>query len=308
MLRAENLTKRFGSLDVVSNVSFAVRAGAVTGFLGPNGAGKTTTLRLFLELVHPTSGSALIDGRPLHEWPAPGRKVGAVLDGHCAHPGRRAIDSVRWAARLAGAGADAEGLLGRVGLAEAAGRRTGAFSRGMLQRLALAIALAGDPEIVILDEPMNGLDAENMAWIKTVLRGLRDEGRTVFIASRLLAELEDLVDDLVVIAQGNVVGSGSAGAFIDRFQPQAVSVLSDQPQALGIAVSRAGGQILDTNGQRVLISGLTSIQLDEIAHDAGIALFGVTEESGPSAALSPDLGPAVHTPVADVAGIVGEVC
>ncbi|MFI7633236.1 ABC transporter ATP-binding protein [Nonomuraea sp. NPDC049400] len=300
MLRAENLTKRFGSLVAVSNVSFAVRAGAITGFLGPNGAGKTTTLRLFLELVHPTSGSALIDGKPLHEWPVPSRKVGAVLDGHCTHPGRRAVDSVRWAARLAGAGADAEELLDRVGLTEAAGQRTGAFSRGMLQRLALAIALAGEPEVLILDEPMNGLDPEGIAWIKNVLRRLRDEGRTVFIASHLLAELEDLVDDLVVIARNKVVGSGSAGAFIDRFQPQALSVLSDQPQALGAAVSRAGGQILDTNGQRILISGLTSNQLGEIARDAGIALFGLTEERS--------LRTAFNAATADAADIRDEAC
>ncbi|MFI6740621.1 ABC transporter ATP-binding protein [Nonomuraea sp. NPDC050451] len=298
MLRAENLTKRFGSVVAVSNVSFSVRAGAITGFLGPDGAGKTTTLRLFLGLVHPTSGFALIDGKPLDQWPVPARKVGAVLDGHCAHPSRRAIDSVRWAARLAGAGADPEELLDRVGLAEMAGQRTGSFSLGMLQRLALAIALAGDPEIVILDEPLNGLDPEGIAWIKNVLRRFRDQGRTVFIASHLLAELEDLVDDLVVIAQSRVVGSGSAAAFIDRFQPQTVSVLSDQPQALGAAVTRAGGQVLDTNGQRVLISGLTSTRLGEIARAAGIALFGVTEER----TLRTPFTPAI----AD--GLTGEAC
>lgn len=298
MLRAESLTKRFGAIAAVSNVSFSVRAGAITGFLGPNGAGKTTTLRLFLGLVHPTSGSALIDGRPLGQWPVPARKVGAVLDAHCAHPSRRAVDSVRWAARLAGAGADPEELLDRVGLADVAGRRTGSFSLGMLQRLALAIALAGDPEIVILDEPMNGLDPEGIAWIKNVLRRFRDQGRTVFIASHLLAELEDLVDDLVVIAQSRVVGSGSAAAFVDRFQPQTVSVLSDQPQALGAAVTRAGGQVLDTNGQRVLISGLTSTRLGEIARAAGIALFGVTEERALRAPFTPA--------IAD--GLTGEAC
>ncbi|QFY07592.1 ATP-binding cassette domain-containing protein [Nonomuraea phyllanthi] len=304
MLRAENLTKRFGSHAAVDNVSFAVRAGAITGFLGPAGAGKTTTLRLFLELVHPTSGSALIDGRPLHEWPVPARKVGAVLDGHCAHPGRRAVDSVRWAARLAGTRTDAEELLDRVGLAEAAGRRTGSFSLGMLRRLALAIALAGDPEVVVLDEPTSGLDPDSMTSVKDLLRHLRDEGRTVFVASRLLAALEDLVDDLVVIARGRVVGSGSAGAFIDRFQPQAVSVLSDQPYALGAAVSRAGGQVLDTNGQRVLIGGLSPAQLGEIARAAGIALFGLTEQAPPH----PPAGPLAGPPVADAAGLRGEIC
>jgi ABC-2 type transport system ATP-binding protein len=281
ILQAENLTKRFGSLEAVKSVSFSVRAGAITGFLGPNGAGKTTTLHLFLQLVRPTSGAALIDGRPLHEWPVPARKVGAVLNGECAHPSRPAVDSVRWAARLAGTTADAEELLARVGLADVAGRRSGSLSHGMLQRLALAIALAGDPEIVILDEPMNGLDPEGITWVKDVLRDLRRQGRTVFIASHLLAELEDLVDDLVVIAQGEIVGSGSAAAFVDRFQPHTLSVLSDQPQELATAVNGAGGQILEINGQRILISGLVSAQLDRIARDAGIALFALTEEGGP---------------------------
>ncbi|MEV0623738.1 ATP-binding cassette domain-containing protein [Nonomuraea sp. NPDC050404] len=296
ILQAENLTKRFGSLEAVKNVSFEVRAGAITGFLGPDGAGKTTTLRLFLELVRPTSGAALIDGKPLHEWPVPARKIGAVLDGHCAHPSRRAVDSVRWAARLAGAAADAEELLARVGLSEVAGRRTGSFSRGMLMRLALAIALAGDPEIVLLDEPMNGLDPEGITWIKDVLRELRGQGRTVLIASHLLAELEDLVDDLVVIAQGEIVGSGSAAAFVDRFQPNTLSVLSDQPQELATAVNGAGGQVLDINGQRVLISGLGSAQLGRVARDAGVALFALTEERGPHMAFTTATHPETDSP------------
>ncbi|MGI5282142.1 ABC transporter ATP-binding protein [Nonomuraea polychroma] len=279
MLEARNLTKRFGPVTAVSDASFAIRPGAITGFLGPNGAGKSTMLRLFLGLVQPTSGSALIDGKPIHEWPIPSLKVGAALDTQCVHPSRRAIDSVRWAGRLAGVPTShAEDLLERVGLSAVARQRTGKFSLGMRQRLALAIALVGDPEIVVLDEPMNGLDPEGIAWLKDLLRSLRDQGRTVLISSHLLAELEDLVDDLVVIAGGRIIGSGSATAFIDRFHPQTISVLSDKPEPLCAAVIEAGGEVLDMQGQRMEISGLTSIQLGEIARDAGIALLGLTEE------------------------------
>ncbi|WP_170223002.1 ABC transporter ATP-binding protein [Nonomuraea turkmeniaca] len=286
-LEAQNLTKTFGTVTAVSDASFAIRPGAITGFLGPNGAGKSTTLRLLLGLVQPTSGSALIDGRPLHEWPIPSSKVGAVLDTHCVHPSRRAIDSVRWAARLAGVPAsEAEELLDRVGLGAVARQRTGKFSLGMRQRLALAIALVGDPEIVVLDEPMNGLDPEGIAWLKELLRSFRDQGRTVLISSHLLAELEDLVDDLVVIAHGKIIGSGSATAFIDRFQPQTISVLSDKPEPLCAAVIEAGGEVIDMQGQRMEISGLTTIQLGEIARDAGIALLGLTEERSLKRAFS----------------------
>jgi ABC-2 type transport system ATP-binding protein len=287
MLEADMLTKRFGSVVAVSNATFAIRPGAITGFLGPNGAGKSTTLRLFLGLMHPTSGSALIDGKPIHQWPAPSRKVGAALDTQCFHPSRRAIDSVRWAARLAGVPTSrAEALLDRVGLSAVARQRTGKFSLGMRQRLALAIALVGNPEIVVLDEPMNGLDPEGIWWLKDLLRHFRDQGRTVLISSHLLAELEDLVDDLVVIAHGQIIGSGSATAFIDRFQAQTISVLSDKPQPLSAAVLEAGGEVIDTQGQRMEISGLTSIQLGEIARDAGIAILGLTEERSLKKAFS----------------------
>ncbi|WP_327583823.1 ABC transporter ATP-binding protein [Nonomuraea sp. NBC_00507] len=279
MLQAKNLTKRYGPVLAVSNASFAIRSGAITGFLGPNGAGKSTTMRLFLGLDHPTSGAALIDGKPIGEWPVPARKIGAALDTECAHPARRAIDSVRWAAKLAGVPAgQAEALLDRVGLTKVAGQRAGRFSLGMRQRLALAIALIGNPEIVMLDEPMNGLDPEGITWMKELLRTFRDQGRTVFVSSHLLAELEDLVDDLVVIAQSKIIGSGSAAAFIERFQAQTIRVMTDKPQALGAAVIQAGGQVLDTDGQRLQVTGLAAEQLGELARDAGVAVFGLAEE------------------------------
>jgi len=301
MLEAESLTKRFGPVTAVSDASFAIRPNAITGFLGPNGAGKSTTLRLFLGLNHPTSGCALIDGKPIRDWPSPSHKVGAALDTQFSHPARRAIDSVRWAARLAGAPTSrAEALLDRVGLTAVAGQRTGKFSLGMRQRLALAIALVGNPEVVVLDEPMNGLDPEGIVWLKELLRHFREQGRTVFISSHLLAELEDLVDDLVVIAQGKIIGSGSATAFIDRFQPQTVSVLSDKPQPLGAAVIEAGGEVVEAHGQRMEISGLTSIQIGEIARDHGIAILELTEERSLKRAFS-----AATTNMIDIRGEAG---
>ncbi|MFC5827799.1 ABC transporter ATP-binding protein [Nonomuraea insulae] len=301
MLRAEGLTKRYGPVLAVSNVSFAVRSGAITGFLGPNGAGKSTTMRLFLGLDRPTSGTAHIDGKPIHEWPVPARKIGAVLDTQCAHPGRRAIDSVRWAARLAGAkDNEAETLLDRVGLSAVAGQRAGRFSLGMRQRLALAIALVGNPEVVVLDEPMNGLDPEGITWMKGLLRQFRDQGRTVFVSSHLLAEMEDMVDDLVVIAQSKIVGAGAAQAFIQRFQTQTVSVQCDNPQALGAAITNAGGRLISVaDAQRLQVTGLEPDLVGQLAKSTGVAIYELREERS--------LLKAFNQATAEKAGIKGEV-
>ncbi|WP_433438822.1 ABC transporter ATP-binding protein [Nonomuraea sp. CA-141351] len=301
MLQADGLTKRYGPVLALSNATFAARAGAITGFLGPNGAGKSTTMRLFLGLDKPTSGAALIDGKPIHEWPVPARKIGAVLDTQCAHPSRTAVDSVRWAAKLAGADqGQAEGLLNRVGLSEVAGQRVGRFSLGMRQRLALSIALVGNPEIVVLDEPMNGLDPDGIAWLKSLLRQFRDQGRTVFLSSHLLAEMEDLVDDLVVIAQSKIVGAGSAESFIQRFQSHTVSVECDNPEALSAAVSKAGGRVLGVVGtQRLQVTGVTAVMVGQIARDSRIAIFELREER--------NLQRAFAQATADKTGIRGEV-
>ncbi|MFI7640930.1 ABC transporter ATP-binding protein [Nonomuraea sp. NPDC049400] len=301
MLKAEGLTKRYGPVVALSNATFAARSGAITGFLGPNGAGKSTTMRLFLGLDRPTSGAALIDGKRIDEWPIPARKIGAVLDTQCAHPSRSAIDSVRWAAKLAGAGqGQAESLLDRVGLTDVAGQRVGRFSLGMRQRLALAIALVGNPEIVVLDEPMNGLDPDGIAWLKALLRQFRDQGRTIFLSSHLLAEMEDLIDDLVVIAQSKIVGAGSAESFIQRFQANTVSVECDNPEALSAAISKAGGRVLGVVGtQRLQVTGVTAVMVGQIARDSRIAIFELREER--------NLQRAFAQATADKTGIRGEV-
>jgi ABC-2 type transport system ATP-binding protein len=208
-IAVQDLTKRFGPVVAVDRLSFSVAAGRVTGFLGPNGAGKTTTLRVLLGLVHPTSGAATVDGLRYADLPDPARRVGAVLEATSFHPGRRARDHLRIlavAARLPLSRVDE--ALGRVGLADVAHRRVGGFSLGMRQRLGLAAALLGDPGILVLDEPTNGLDPEGVRWLRTLLRQLAGEGRTVLVSSHLLSEVAQTVDDVVIIAGGRLVTQG----------------------------------------------------------------------------------------------------
>jgi ABC-2 type transport system ATP-binding protein len=210
-LEVHRLTKRFGAVTAVDDLTFAVRPGTVTGFLGPNGAGKTTTLRMLLGLVTPTSGTATIGGRRYAEIHDPLRQVGAVLEASSFHPGRSARDHLRVLCAAAGLPASrADDALRQVGLAEAAGRRVGGFSLGMRQRLGLASALLGEPGVLILDEPANGLDPEGIRWLRGFLRHLADGGRTVLVSSHVLAEVAQTVDDVVIIATGRLGDPGHA--------------------------------------------------------------------------------------------------
>jgi ABC-2 type transport system ATP-binding protein len=199
----QGLTKRYGAITAVDDLTFELRPGRVTAFLGPNGAGKTTTLRLLLGLARPTAGRALIDGRPYADLPHPRRVVGAVLEDAAVHPGRRGRDHLRVLARPAGASERrvAE-VLESVGLADAAGRRVGGYSLGMRQRLAVAGALLGDPDVLVLDEPANGLDPGGMAWLRGLLRERAATGRTVVLSSHVLSEVAQTVDDVVVLHRG----------------------------------------------------------------------------------------------------------
>jgi ABC-2 type transport system ATP-binding protein len=279
-LEARGLTKRHRRRTVVDDMSFTVRRGTITGFLGSNGAGKSTTIRLFMGLDRPSAGQALIDGRPLADWPQPGRKVGAALSNRCAHPGRTALDSLRWVALLLDLPEEAcAAALDRVGLAAAAHRRTGEFSLGMRQRLALATALMGEPEVLVLDEPMNGLDPQGMTWLRGLLEDVRAEGRTVFLASHLLRELEDLVDDLVVVSDGRVVESGSMVGFLDKFREETVMVRCDDVHALVTAVRGAGGQLRGTvRGDRVTVVGLSAREIGRLARDLGLSIEEMATE------------------------------
>jgi len=210
MLKFDQLTKRRGAATILSDVSFEARPGRVTGFLGPNGAGKSSTLRILLGLDRPTSGTALLDGVPFAELRDPLRRVGAVLDGSGAHRARTGRAHLKW---IAAAGGIPRGrvdeVLAEVGLSEAAGKRVGGYSLGMGRRLALAAALLGDPEVLVLDEPVNGLDPEGIRWIRGFLRERAGDGRTVLLSSHLMGELSETVDDVVVINGGRIVAQGT---------------------------------------------------------------------------------------------------
>lgn len=213
-----HLTKRYGDVVAVDDLSFSLEPGTITGFLGRNGAGKTTTLKVLLGLSAPTSGSATFDGGRLEDLPSPARAVGAVLDASF-HPGRRARNSLRVLAAAAGlSDARVDEVLGLVGLADVAGRRVGGFSLGMRQRLALAAALLGDPSVLILDEPTNGLDPDGVRWLRSLLRGFRDEGRTVLVSSHLLAEVAQTVDDVVIIERGRLVRHAAIAELPERLE------------------------------------------------------------------------------------------
>ena len=209
MLNVDHLTKRYGPVVAVDGLSFEVGPGRVTGFLGPNGAGKTTTLRVLLGLAAPASGTATINGVRYRDLPHPARTVGAALDNDCFHPGRSAIEHLRIVATAAGISRHRPAqVLDLVGLTEASRRRVGTFSLGMRQRLTLATTLLGDPGVLILDEPLNGLDPDGIRWMRDLLRRLAGEGRTVLVSSHLLAEAAQTVQDVVVITRGRLAAEG----------------------------------------------------------------------------------------------------
>ncbi|WP_204046877.1 ATP-binding cassette domain-containing protein [Microbispora siamensis] len=212
MITIDNLVKRRGSREILSGISFRARPGRVTGFLGPNGAGKSSTLRILLGLDRATSGAALIGSVPFAKLPDPLAMVGAMLDGPGAHRARTGRAHLRWVARSAGLPrARVDEVLEVVGLTNAASKRVGAYSLGMGRRLGLATALLGDPEILVLDEPVNGLDPDGIRWIRTLLRERAASGRTVLLSGHLMGELAETVDDVVVVNEGKVVADGTLG-------------------------------------------------------------------------------------------------
>jgi ABC-2 type transport system ATP-binding protein len=213
----DSLTKRYGSVTAVDDLSLVLEPGSITGFVGANGAGKTTTLRMLLGLTRPTAGTATIDGRGYDDLRVPARVVGALIDPDVFHPGRTGRDALRVLARASELpAARVDDVLELVGLSSAARRRVGGYSMGMRQRLALAAALLGDPETVVLDEPANGLDPLGVSWLRTFLRGLADEGRTVLVSSHQLAELAQTVDDVAVVHRGRLVARGSTADLLSR--------------------------------------------------------------------------------------------
>lgn len=273
------LTKMFGQLTAVDDLTFSVRPGLVTGFLGPNGSGKTTTLRCLLGLLNPTSGTTTIGGVPYRELDDPIGTVGAALEASSFHPGRSAKAHLEVMA--IGAGKDparAMDMLAQVGLAEVAGKRVGGYSLGMRQRLGLAAALLGDPEVLILDEPANGLDPAGIAWLRQFLRALAAEGRTVLVSSHVLSEVQQTVDEVVVLSRGRLVRQGTL-AELDS-GPREVLVRTPSPEQLRDALSGGAMSVLGTDAEgRLRVAGGTTEEVGHAAFAAGVELHELVAEA-----------------------------
>ena len=279
VLSAVGLTKRFGELTAVSDLSFELEAGNVTGFLGPNGAGKTTTLRMVLGLAAPTSGHALVFGRPFVELEHPGNRVGAVLEAADLHPGRTGRDHLRVLAPAARVPASrVDEVLALVDLTGAASRRAGDYSLGMRQRLGLAAALLGDPELLILDEPANGLDPEGVRWLRDFLRDFASTGRTVFVSSHHLAEVQQTVDRVVIINHGRLIAEAPLGELTIRLAGT-VRVQAASADALEHALHDAGVSAIERDNGTLCVHGVTADQIGQIACDAQIAVAQLVTES-----------------------------
>ncbi|MGW7076119.1 ATP-binding cassette domain-containing protein [Streptomyces sp. NPDC054871] len=276
MIEVNELTKRYGGKTAVKDLSFTVRPGHVTGFLGPNGAGKSTTLRLLLGLDDPTRGSATIDGRPFRDRPRGLRHVGALLDAGDVHGGRRAAAHLYALARgnrIPRARVDE--VLREVGLAGAARRRIGGFSLGMRQRLGIATALLGDPPVLLFDEPLNGLDPEGVKWVRGLFRGLAAEGRTVFVSSHLMSEMENTVDRLVVIGRGELIAAESLTDFAARGTRLSVTVRT--PDGVRLAdVLTAEGASVEREGDALTVTGLPAPRIAELALQQRVLLHELT--------------------------------
>jgi ABC-2 type transport system ATP-binding protein len=278
LIEVSNLTKRYGRVLAVDDLTFEAHPGRVTGFLGPNGAGKTTTLRVLVALLHPTSGDAQVLGRRYVELEQPARQVGAILEANAFHPGRSGRNHLR---TLAVASGVEEGrvdeLLALVDLTAAANRRVKGYSLGMKQRLALAGALLGDPRVLVLDEPANALDPQGIRWLRDLLRTLADQGRTVLVSSHVLAEVAQLADDVVIIAKGRLIAQASVEEVLasahrgTRARSPERDRLLDRLRAAGLDAERFGddGVVVDGDAARV----------GEIAAAEGIVLHELTAES-----------------------------
>jgi ABC-2 type transport system ATP-binding protein len=264
-----NLTKSFGAVTAVSDLSFRVEPGSVTGFLGPNGAGKTTTLRMLLGLVTPTSGTATFGGVGYHDLPRPLATVGTALEASSFHPGRTARNHLGLYATAAAIDRSrVDRVLTQVGLAAHADRRVGGYSLGMRQRLGLAFALLGDPHVLVLDEPINGLDPEGIRWIRGFLRELANEGRTVLVSSHLLSEVQQSVDRAIIITRGSLVYDGTLAGLESTAR---VTVDAPDRPAL-LAALRASGARVDQTDDGLVVKELDATAVGAIAHRAGVAL------------------------------------
>ena len=278
MIEVRGLTRRYGDVLAVDDLSFTVEPGKVTGFLGPNGAGKSTTMRVVLGLDRPTSGAALVNGRPYATFAEPLREVGALLDAGAAHPGRTGRAHLRVAARTNGLPRRrVDEVVDRVGLGRAAGRRIKGYSLGMRQRLGIATALIGDPGVLMFDEPINGLDLDGVRWIRDLLRQLADEGRTVLISSHLLGEMEQIADRLVVIGRGRLIADATTEEILSGLGHVQVRVRSPEPDRLCARLRERGLQVHPVDAGELRVDGSTAEEVGGLAHASGVALHHLSE-------------------------------
>ncbi len=277
MIEARGLTKRYGEKVAVDDLSFVVRSGVVTGFLGPNGSGKSTTMRLLLGLDRPSSGSSLINGKSYVDFPAPLREVGALLEARAIHTGRSARNHLLAMAATNGIPRRrVDEMIGLVGLEDVAGKRVGGFSLGMGQRLGIASALLGDPGVLLLDEPVNGLDPEGILWIRNLLKSLAAEGRTVFISSHLMSEMAVTASEVIVVGRGRLVVAGSVGEVINSATGGAVRVRTFEADRLAHLLAGDGRQIERVGSDVLQVSGIDSAGIGVVAAREAIALVELT--------------------------------
>jgi ABC-2 type transport system ATP-binding protein len=271
VIELDRLTKVYGDRVAVDDLTVTVEPGRVTGFLGPNGSGKTTTMRCVLGLTRPTSGTATVLGRPFRDLPHPMRRVGALVDPRARHPGRTAGAHLRVLAQSNGLpSARVDDVIDLVGLAAVADDRVGGFSLGMGQRLGIAAALLGDPDVLLLDEPVNGLDPEGIRWVRELLRDLADEGRTVLVSSHLMSEMEDTADHLVVLGRGRLLADVPVADLLAGYEE--VRVASPSVAVLAAVLQRAGADVAPDGPDALRVHGLGVAEVGDVAFECGVRL------------------------------------
>jgi ABC-2 type transport system ATP-binding protein len=277
MIEAQALSKRYGGTVAVDALSFAVKPGQVTGFLGPNGAGKSTTMRMIVGLDHPTAGTATVNGLPYRAHPDPLRQAGALLDARSVHRGRTARAHLLALAQTHGIpAARVDEVLGLVGLESVAHRRAGGFSLGMGQRLGIAVALLGDPAVVILDEPVNGLDPDGVLWIRNLLKDLAAEGRTVLVSSHLMSEMAVTAEHLVIVGRGRLLADTTVADLIARVGVGTVVVRTPDATTLRDALTAAGAVVTGVRPGLLHVTAATAERIGDVALAAGVAVHELT--------------------------------
>jgi ABC-2 type transport system ATP-binding protein len=279
MIEIRALTKRYGPTTAVSDLTFTVQPGMVTGFLGPNGAGKSTTMRMILGLDQPTSGSVMVNGRPPRAHTAPLHEVGGMLDPRAVHPSRSARNHLLALAQTSGIRRSrVDEVIDAVGLRTVGSQRAGKFSLGMSQRLGIAAALLGDPATVVLDEPVNGLDVEGIRWIRTLLHDLAAQGKTVFVSSHLMSEIAQTATRLIVIGKGELIADTGVAEFIASAAPPAVRVRSSDQRTLAGLLRSPDVTVTTSDGGALAVSGLPAAQIGAVAATAGITVLELATE------------------------------